>query len=156
MAGVVRINRSELMRLAWMWARQEQGYTFIYNWTPGPGYGHRRAATGPEKRAVFAECLRRAWAEMKARVARLAAHAANLGELGDRSASSLRAEIRDIETRNRIGPDGWKRLSQLQAALRMCGEASEPRPLRHAKRPQQRVRIPRTPTTASAAATLRV
>ncbi|UMA64620.1 hypothetical protein LVO79_16705 [Roseivivax marinus] len=105
------------MTLAWMWARQEQCYSFVYDWTPGPTYGQRRSATGVEKRAVFAECLRRAWADMKSRASRQAAYEASLGNLVERSSASLLAEINDIENRERIRSDGWQRLDALQAAI---------------------------------------
>ncbi|SFD67618.1 hypothetical protein [Roseivivax sediminis] len=116
------INRSDLMRLAWTWARQELAYSFIYDWTPGPTYGQRRTATVSEKRSIFADCLRKAWAEMKARAQQWAAHIDSLGALVERSSASLLAELNDSENRSHIDADGWARIEALRAALSVVRE----------------------------------
>lgn len=63
------IDRSEVFRLAWAWTKADAASIWVYDWTPGPTYGHRRATTVSERRAVFAMHLRTAWAEVKRRAA---------------------------------------------------------------------------------------
>lgn len=59
-----------IMKDAWTKARRERGWSTTEDWTQtGPAYGRKRPTTPAERRALFAECLRRAWAGARFRAA---------------------------------------------------------------------------------------
>lgn len=109
------IDRAELFRLAWVWARADEAFRWVYDWTPGRSYGRRRTATPTDRRAVFARHLARAWAEMKRQAAyraqRIAAFAAA------RPAEDIRADILSIECKDRLCGSDRQRLEALYGEL---------------------------------------
>lgn len=111
----MHIDRAELFRLAWKWARQDEAYHWVYDWTPGKAYGTRRAATGAERRAIFAHHLKRAWAEMKRVANYRAAQAAAFAKL--RNHDDIQAEILTFECKDTIRGADWTRLDALRAEL---------------------------------------
>ena len=98
-------DRAAILRNAWAWARREAGWTVAYDWTPGPTYGRQRAATAAERRAIFAECLRRAWATAKAQAAYRIACAARFA----RPAAIMEREIAALDGANRWTPADYAR-----------------------------------------------
>jgi len=91
------IDRKEVFRLAWAWAKQDL-------W----------AARAPASalRGYFRAALVRAWADVKARAARRAAAAAV------RPASEIRADIITLECKDRLYGADWSRLNALHVELR--------------------------------------
>lgn len=106
--------RREVMHMAWglvrdfMWRE----YELVQDWTPGPAYGRQRQTTATEKRAVFAEALRRSWSNVKQAEEQRARRAAE----ATRPAAELDAEIIRLENRTFLGQDGIARLAALRRA----------------------------------------
>lgn len=103
-------DRAAIMKAAWALARRERGWTEAHDWTPGPRYGTRRPVTPAERRVLFAECLRRAWAGARFRIAAqrrfLAAQTAE--------GRALHAEIDAIENRDGLRWADLRRLDTLR------------------------------------------
>ncbi|SHJ24561.1 hypothetical protein SAMN05444417_3301 [Wenxinia saemankumensis] len=107
------VTPREVMQLAWSLARAERAFSFVQDWTPGPTYGRQRRASLVEKRALFANALRRAWTQVKSLVARRRAAVA----AETRTPAAIRAELEALENRDTLGPEGRARISELLAAL---------------------------------------
>ncbi len=104
-------DRAAIMSHAWSFARHEM---------------RSRCLPASALRSVFPEALRNAWRAAKVKMAYLMARAA----LALRPAAQLRAEVEDMENRDRLGWEGTERLGQLRAALsdaiaREAAEAQE-------------------------------
>ena len=61
--------RAEVMKLAWKFTTERHENQWVYDWTPGPGYGSRRKPNVGELRTIFAAMLREAWANINMRLA---------------------------------------------------------------------------------------
>lgn len=108
------IDRSEVFRLAWAWTKADAASIWIYDWTPGPTYGQRRATTASERRAVFAMNLRKAWADVKRR-AQLRKLPSPLAVV---ATTDLQTEIISLENCDaRLGWARQERLSTLRREL---------------------------------------
>ena len=94
------INRSELMKLAWAYARQD-------HWS-------RRMPAGT-LRSLFPDALRAAWQEMRSRAELAAERAAEVAGL---NVAALRAELLSLENTDYLGHEGMRRMSVVQSALR--------------------------------------
>lgn len=92
-------------------ARKGRDYTVRYDWTPGPTYGQRRATTGAEKRALFAQALRNAWQKAKRE------KAARDAQRVLPSSGEIQGQIIALENKERIGAEGAERLNQLRRDL---------------------------------------
>ena len=59
--------RRNVMQMAWAIVRghMHRQYSLVQDWAPGPSYGRQRETTLAEKRSVFAQALRDAWATVK-------------------------------------------------------------------------------------------
>lgn len=110
------IDRAELFRLAWAWARADEAYRWVYDWTPGRTYGHRRPTTGAERRAVFARHLTEVWKEARRRAAYRAASLAAFATA--RPADEIRTDILALECKDCLRGSDWQRLDDLYAELR--------------------------------------
>ena len=93
------INRSELMNLAWGFARQE-------HWS-------KRMPAGT-LHSLFPAALREAWRQMKSLTASRAERAAQVASL---DLDAIRAEITALENADTLGHAGRDRLSALRRAL---------------------------------------
>lgn len=107
-------DRAAILRTAWAWARQEPGWSVAYDWTPGPGYGAQRKPTAGERRAIFAECLRRAWAAAKAE----AAYRRSLAAVAPRPQAVIKREAFALDGQNRWTPADYARRAALSLELR--------------------------------------
>ena len=109
------IDRAELFRLAWARTRTDQAAQWVYDWTPGPRYGARRAATPAERRAVFARHLKAAWAEAKSQAAYRAAQRAAF--VAQRPAEAIRRDIWILECKDRLFTRDFAQLDALRLEL---------------------------------------
>ncbi len=91
-------DRTAIMTHAWAFARHEL---------------RSRCLPASALRSVFPAALRSAWRAAKVKMAYLIARTA----LAMRPAAQLRAEVEDLENRDRLGWEGTERLGQLRAAL---------------------------------------
>ncbi|MEM9432217.1 MAG: hypothetical protein AAGA32_22575, partial [Pseudomonadota bacterium] len=91
--------RSELMTLAWMFARQD-------HWSLRMPKGTLHT--------LFPDALRRAWAQMKSVVAR---RAERLAELGSMDPEALRRQIIGLENTDTLGAECRERLAAARRAL---------------------------------------
>lgn len=103
-------DRAAILRTAWAWARQEPGWSVAYDWTPGPSYGAQRKPTVAERRAIFAECLRRAWGAAKA----AAAYAAKPA----RPKAAVLFDLTALDGKNRWTPADYAHRAALSLELR--------------------------------------
>lgn len=92
------INRAEIFRLAWVWAKQEA-------WS-------RRLPKGGAK-AVFADCLRQSWAQHKSAAARVA----RSGAFASIGTADLRRLVESTDACDRLGWAGIERLSEMRHEL---------------------------------------
>ena len=92
------INRAEIFRLAWVWAKQEA-------WA-------RRLPKGGA-RTVFAACLRQSWAQHKSAAARIA-RPRTFASIGT---ADLRNMIETTDACDRLGWAGIERLSEMRREL---------------------------------------
>ncbi|MFC3088273.1 hypothetical protein [Tabrizicola soli] len=95
------INRKEVFRLAWVWAKQDQ-------------WGARAPASA--LRGYFRAALVRAWADVKRQAAYRAAQRAAFASA--RPAEEIRTDIRMLECKDRLAGADWQRLDALRAELR--------------------------------------
>lgn len=108
------IDRAAILRCAWAWAKSDDAFRWVYDWTPGNNYGRRRATTAAERRAVFAKHLRAAWADHKATAARAAAPSI----FSAVPTAMLRAEVVALENCDaRLGWARQERISTLRRVL---------------------------------------
>ncbi len=94
-----RIDRRELMKLAWTYARQE-------HWS--------RRMPGGTLRGLFPAALRRAWKDMKRRTAQQA-KLTTLAAQAD--AEALRRKIFHLDQKTRLGPAGHRELGEARRLL---------------------------------------
>lgn len=94
------IDRAEVFRLAWVWAKQEA-------WS-------RRLPKGGA-RMMFADCLRKSWAYHKAALAR--ARAAVPSAFASMSLADLQTAVAVEEACDRLGWAGIERLSAMRREL---------------------------------------
>ena len=106
-------DRAAIFRTAWRWARQEQGWNAAYDWTPGPTYGAQRDPTAAERRAIFAACLRRAWAAAKAD----AAYRRAMLDAFARPVAEVEHEIAALNGKNRWTVADYAQRDRLAAEL---------------------------------------
>ena len=106
-------DRAAILRTAWAWARREAGWSVAYEWTPGPSYGAQRKPTAAERRAIFAECLRRAWAAAKAK----AAYRRSLAAVAPRPLAEIQREALALDGKNRWTPADYQTADRLRAEL---------------------------------------
>ncbi len=109
----MHIDRAAILRRAWVWAKADAAYCWVYDWTPGATYGQRRATTAAERRALFAKHLRAAWADRKAAAAHPVPPA-----FATVATADLRAEVVTLENCDaRLGWQRQERLSTLRREL---------------------------------------
>jgi hypothetical protein len=106
------IDRAALFHLAWARTRNDDDARWVYDWTPGKTYGHRRATTAAERRAIFAEHLRAAWADYKLTTARSSVPSI----FSTVPTAELQAEVLTLE--NCDARLGWLRQERLSALCR--------------------------------------
>ncbi len=94
------IDRAELFRLAWIWAKQDL-------------WSHRAPAS--RLRAYFKAALARAWRELKARAQRRAAMIAAAASA--RPLAVVQAELWAFECKDTLRGADWETLAALQAEL---------------------------------------
>lgn len=107
-------DRAAILRTAWAWARREAGWSVAYDWTPGPGYGAQRKPTAGERRAIFAECLRRAWAAAKAN----AVYRRSLADVAPRLPADVLFDLTALDGKNRWTPADYAHRAALSLELR--------------------------------------
>ena len=128
------INRSDLMKLAWAFARQD-------HWS-------RRMPAGT-LRSLFPDALRSAWKEMRIRAELAAKRAAEMSGL---DVSALRAELLSLENTDYLGHKGMRRMTAVQSALRAAeAHRNKPEPVRVVRtdKPAARPQRPTFPTQRS-------
>ncbi|OWU70510.1 hypothetical protein [Marinibacterium profundimaris] len=94
------IDRAELFRLAWAWAKQDL-------WS--------RRLPASHLRGLFREALKRAWADLKRTAARLAAQRKTTA--ATRPAAQIQTDILVLECKDRLHGSDWQRLDALRAEL---------------------------------------
>ena len=92
------INRAEIFRLAWVWAKQE-------------AWARRLPKGGPRK--VFAACLRQSWAQHKSAAVRIA----RPRTFASISTADLRCLVESTDACDRLGWAGMERLSEMRREL---------------------------------------
>ncbi len=99
MSAAPKIDRRRLMTFAWDWARQE---------------AFSRRTFKPSR--YLSEALKAAWANERA----LVAYEARRATEAQRPLYVIRAEIEDLENRDRLGVSGLVRLAALQTEFRVA------------------------------------
>lgn len=101
------INRAELFRLAWVWAKQDL-------WSLRLPASHLWR--------LFRDALVRAWADIKRQAAYRAAQAQAFAAV--RLTSAIRADLMAFECKDSLRGSDWQHLDALRAELRFAEQAA--------------------------------